>query len=192
MQPRQQASPKLPTSVLYTLAVLCAVGLVTVGYVVLNRPLTDWRTDLCTRADTLRDQLAAGPKLRLRHAEQSAELESLVARVEQVNRRVPDQPREGEFLADLSRLADEHGVTILDFQRGDSTTTPTHSVVTVTVSTRGPHAGVCGLLDAVGRLPRLAELTDLEIKSGASDAYPARMSYALYYGMATAPPTLSP
>lgn len=192
MQPRLSASPKLPTSVLHTLAVACAVGLATVGYIVLDRPLTDWRSDLNRRGDDLREQLAAGAELRTRHAEQTAELEGLLARVEQVNRRVPDQAREGEFLADLSRLADEHGVTILDFQRGQSTSNPTHSVVTVTVSTRGPHAGVCGLLDAVGRLPRLAELTNLEITRGASEEHPARMSYALYYGMATAPLPLGP
>ena len=191
MQPRQPGSPKLPTGVLYTLAVACAAGVATAGYVVLNRPLNDWRVDLAHKADLVREKLAAGPKLRVQHAEQTAQLESLLQRVEQVNRRVPDQPREGEFLADLSRLAEEHGVAILDFRRGQSTTTETHSLVTVTVSARGPHTGLCRLLDAIGRLPRLAELTHLEITGQAADGYPTQMSYALYYGMATSAPTAS-
>lgn len=193
MPPNQPRSPKLPTGALYVLVVVCAVASATAGYLALNHPLTSWRVDQSRRADLLREKLANGSALRALHAEQERELADLLARVEQVNRRVPEESREGEFLAALSQLAETHQVTIDDFRRGKSTDTETHSVVAVSIKTRGSHAGMCSLLDAIANLPRLAELTHLEVKSQpGSNGYPAQLTYALYYGMSATTDTTKP
>lgn len=184
MPPNQPRSPKLPTGVLYILAVVCAAGIATAAYFALDRPLTYWRLDQSRQADLVREKLAAGPALKALHTEQERELADLLARVEEVNKRVPEEPREGEFLAALSHLAETHQVSIDDFRRGKSTDTETHSVVTVSIRARGSHTGMCSLLDAIANLPRLAELTHLEVKSQpTSGRYPAQLTYALYYGM---------
>lgn len=176
----------MPTGVLYTLAIICAVGTSALAYTLVNRPLNDWRRGVIHRGDLVRAQLSDGPNLRRQHAERQQQLQALLERVELVNRRIPDQAREGEFLSDLTRLASEHGVSIEDFRRGAISDTGTHSVVNVSVKARGGHAGVCGLVDAVANLPRLAELTRVQIDSQ-SDAsgYPVQLTYALYYGIAT-------
>lgn len=172
---------------MYVLVVGSAIGAAAVGYFTLNGPLINWRLDHKRTANLVREKLAQGPTLKLRHAEQELELADLLARVEQVNRRVPEESREGEFLSTISQLAETHQITIEDFRRGKSTETPTHSVVTVTITARGPHAGLCRLLDAIAKLPRLAELTQLQLKSQTGpEGYPVQLTYALYYGMSDA------
>lgn len=165
---------------------VCAVGVAGVGYFALNRPLTGWRLELANKAELVREKLSEGPALKAVHAEQERELAQLLERVEQVNRRVPNEPREGEFLAALSRTAEAHGVTIEDFRRGQSLDAATHSTVSVSINVRGPHEGLCQMLDMIAKLPRLAELTHLEIEGPAnSEGYPAQLTYSLYYGMAS-------
>lgn len=185
MQPKQPKLPKLPKAVTYTAAVACAVVIAAVAFVTINRPLTEWRHDITRRANLVRANLSEGAALRRRHAEQKQQLDDLLASVEEVNSRLPDQPREGEFLADLSRLAEDNDVSIEDFRRGRTLETDTHSVVTVSITAEGPHRGACAVVDAVSKLPRLAELTHLEIAPGTQDGiYKMQMTYALYYGMA--------
>ena len=132
----------------------------------------------------MRENLTKGPALRLEHAKQSQELESLRARVEEVISRVPDQPREGEFLADLNRLADEQSVAIEDFKRGAAFETAGCSAVTVSVSLRGSYRGVCQLVEEISRLPRLTELTEMVIRRENEATDPSvKVTYALYYGL---------
>ncbi|MEN0109447.1 MAG: type 4a pilus biogenesis protein PilO [Planctomycetota bacterium] len=178
---------------LHTLACFAACAFAAVGYAVARQPLASWRATIATRANVVRAQLADGPRLRREHAELTRQLEDLSERVVEVNRRVPDTPREGEFLADLSRLAADHGVVIEDFERGATAETPTHSVVTVRLTMRASHAGLCGLVKGVAELPRITELTELEVQPDRrDDGYPVEASYALYYGMAAQPANDSP
>lgn len=189
MQPRQPGLPKMPLGVSYTVAVLCAFVIAASGYFVIRKPLTAWRQSVTQRAESVRLKLADGPTLRRRHAEREQELEDLLARVELVNLRIPDQAREGEFLADLSQIATKHHVTIDDFRRGETTETATHSLVSISIRAEGPYRGLCGLVEAIAQLPRLAELTQLKLTSDTNDnEYPIELTYALYYGMATPPP----
>lgn len=187
MQPKQTGLPRLPLGVLYLLVIASAGALASLACATLNQPLTSWRTDIARRAELVREKLSEGPALRREHAEQQRELENLMTRVEEVNRRIPDEPREGEFLADLTRLAGEYGVAIEDFRRGVSESTETHSLVSVSVNVRGDYRGICGLIEGVSKLPRLAELTQLTVRREAGDAsYPVNLTYALYYGLVTA------
>ncbi|MEQ8847530.1 type 4a pilus biogenesis protein PilO [Botrimarina sp.] len=135
-------------------------------------------------------KLDEAPELRLQHDAMRRELSDLRGRVEAVSRRVPDSPREGEFLSDLSRIGASHGVSIDDFRRGGATDTPTHSVVTVAATARGTYAGLCSLVEEVAGLPRLTEVVSLKATPGrARDDHRFRLTYALYYALdAPAPP----
>lgn len=186
MQPKQPGLPKVPIAVVYTGVFACAVAMASLAFFAINGPLTEWRQDISRRVELVQARLSEGPALRRHHAEQQKELDNLLASVEQVNNRLPSQPREGEFLADLTRLADEHAVSIEDFRRGQTVESDTHSLVTVTVTAEGPHGGICAVVGAVSTLPRLAELTHLEVHPSERDGiYDLQMAYALYYGMAT-------
>ena len=187
MQPSQRELPKLPIAIVYVIALASAACVAFVAYFVIHTPLQSWRDSVERDVAAVRTNLSKGPALRRRHAEKKQLLAELLERVEVVNRRIPDQPREGEFLASLSRLAQQHNVTIEDFRRGRMTEAPTHSVVSVSVTARASHGSLCALVDSVANLPRLAELTNLEVESdGDRDGYPVTLSYDLYYGMSAA------
>lgn len=186
MQHGQSRGPRLPLGVCYAAAIACAVGLASLAYATVNHPLTAWRIDIDRRADLVRDKLAEGPALRQRHADRQRELAQLVEHVDAVNHRIPDEPNEGEFLADLSRLAAANGVEIDDFRRAGSQSLGTHSVVTLDVTATGAHSGLCQLVSSVAELPRLAELTRLEVRRGPDNQQHAiALTYSLYYGLAT-------
>lgn len=190
MQPRQRELPKIPTTVQNAGAIVCAAALALLGYMAVHQPLRSWLSSVESDMLQVQAKLKQGPALRRQHAEQQRLHEQLLQRVELVNSRIPDQPREGEFLADVSRLAGEHGVVIQDFRRGSTVETPTHSVVSVTLTARSSHGGLCGLIDAIAGLPRLAELRSLDIRpNGDSEARPVTLTYDLYYGMSTGAPT---
>lgn len=186
MQPGQPRGPRLPLGVWHAGAIACALTLSTLAYATLNRPLTAWREDVDRRADLVRAKLAGGPALRRRHAEKQRELRGLVDRVDVVNKRIPDDPREGEFLADITRLAAQNDIDIEDFRRAKNQSTATHSTVTVELKATGAHRGLCGLIDGVAALPRLAEMTRLDVRRASDgDRHAIEMTYALYYGLAS-------
>jgi len=187
MQSRQSELPRLPVRVLHVVAAVIAVAVASLACATLNQPLKTWRRDLDRRAELVREKLTQGPTLRLEHAKQTQELEELHARVEEVTRRIPDQPREGEFLADLTRLAEEQSVAIEDFQRGAAIETAGYSAVTVSVRLRGGYRGVCQLVEEISKLPRLAELTEMVIRRETdTNDRSVSVTYALYYGLTTA------
>ena len=193
MQPNQRGLPKLPKGATTIVSWGAAALVAFLGYATLEGPLATWRTDLARRADLVRGKLADSGDIRRDHREKEQLLQELLARVDDVNRRIPDEPREGEFLADLSRLAQRHGFAIEDFRRGATQSTDTHSVVSVTVTGRAPHAALCSLIEQVARMPRLVELRSLEVEQDDRDAgYPVEMTYALYYGMSTTTPAEGP
>ncbi len=187
MQSRQSLLPRLPVGVLYLAAAASAVAIASLSYATLNQPLTSWRDDLSRRAELMRVKLSQGPAMRLEHAKQTRVYEELLAGVEELTRRIPDQPREGEFLADLARLAAEQEIAIEDFQRGAASQSKTHSTVTVSVILRGKYRNICGLMEKVSKLPRLAELTEMGVRRevGAADCS-VSLTYVLSYGLMTA------
>lgn len=184
MQPERPALPNLPKAAFHAVAFGCVLLIVGVSYVAGYRPLDDWRRGVAVRAETVRANLAEAPHIRRLHAEKSLELQELLASVEAVGRRVPERPREGEFLGDVSRVAEANGVTIHDFRRGQVKSAATHSAVSITVEGEGGYRGICGVLDAVAKLPRLASLTKLSVETGpTAKRYEFELRYVLYYGL---------
>lgn len=187
MQSRQPGSPTLPTAAIGLVSLLAGIAVLSVVYLSASAPITSWRAELSERTRQLRSALREGPTLRRNHAALSEQYDGLMTRVADVVKRMPDEPRDDEFLADISRLAAEHGVRIEDFRRGSVSEATTHASVTVMLTARATYAGLCGLVNAIDELPRLAELDALSVSSDPqSDEYPVKLQYTLYYAK-TAP-----
>ncbi len=184
MQPRQPVLPNLPTGAVHALGLVCALIVMAVSYGAVYRPLADWHHGLATRAELVKAKLNESQTIRQQHGKTEKELRDLLASVKEVNRRAPDQPREGEFLGDISRLATNHGVQINDFRRGTVSEAQTYSSVSIHITGEATHHGLCELLEEVSQLPRLASLTRLRVSPGTSaNSYPIELQYSLYYGM---------
>ncbi|WP_197525114.1 type 4a pilus biogenesis protein PilO [Botrimarina hoheduenensis] len=162
------------------------LGVLALIYLTASQPLITWRASLANQTRNLRLSLQEAPGVRSRHSVLKSQLDGLLTRVEDVTKRMPNEPRDDEFLADLSRIAREKGVQLEDFRRGTVSQDKTHSSLNVMVTARANHAGLCGLIDAVQRLPRLAELNEMQITGAAQgETYPVLLQYTLYYAAVT-------
>ena len=162
---------------------VCALCVVTVGYFGFHRHFASLRTETTERVGLVQAKLENGESIRRNYAAQKKTLAELLQRVEQVRQRVPEQAEEGEFLANVSRLARTHKIQINDFKRGASTAKDDHSSTQVTITGAGAHADLCRFLEAIEQLPRVAHLTQMSVNSKADrDGYPIVLSYALYFG----------
>lgn len=77
--------------------------------------------------------------------------------------RIPTAPRESDFLAQVSQLAGDVGLEVLDYRTAATHILENHREIEVRMNTRGKYPALCRFVEQVDRLPRLSRLTSLEI-----------------------------
>ena len=84
----------------------------------------------------------------------------------------------------LEQMARDESVMIQNYRRGRIVAHPTHSRLIVHVAIRSSYAGLCGLLDRLENMQRVAVVESMEIR-GDADApiYPVQLTLALYFGL---------
>ena len=113
----------------------------------------------------LQDTLAAG-------REQAGKLQS----------RIPDEPQEADFLAQASQLAEQVGLTLRDYRRGQVTTHASYSAMRVELICEGDYGSLCRFMDELTELPRHSTVVHLRITGdGEQNWYAAEMSLELYF-----------
>lgn len=98
--------------------------------------------------------------------------------------RIPETAQESEFLAQLSQLAKDTGLTILEFRPGKITDRTTHRELEISLSAHGGYHSLCELLAGLEKLPRLCRVTSLTIDRDSTttvEQYPVRMSVVVYF-----------
>lgn len=96
--------------------------------------------------------------------------------------RVPEEPREADFLAQVSELAQQTGLDILDYRPGILRPQTTYTEMEVKLVSKGTYASLCGFLEQIDRLPRLCRLMNLSIDAKASDGkYAMEMTLVIFF-----------
>ncbi len=114
------------------------------------------------------------------------ELVKLEASAEAARQRIPETPQEAEFLAQISEAANEKGLVIQNFTRGDVKVLETHSQLQVRLTGEGDYASICGFFEKMANLSRVATVSDMSLSIPAnSDIYPLDMTLTLYFGART-------
>jgi Tfp pilus assembly protein PilO len=98
-----------------------------------------------------------------------------------MRQRIPEQPFEADFLRQISQVADQEGVKIVKYDRGSLQRKPTHSEFDVRLSCEGNYTAVCGFLDRLAKLSRVATVQTMTLTSNAEGVYPFDLSLLLYY-----------
>jgi len=78
--------------------------------------------------------------------------------------RIPIAPRESDFLAQVSHLAGEVGLEVIDYRTGATFVMENHREMEVRMSTRGKYPALCKFMEQVDHLPRLSRVTNLDIQ----------------------------
>jgi Tfp pilus assembly protein PilO len=162
--------------------VLSSIG---VAWSLAYQPLEAARADAEARCHEINELLLSADRLR---REQSQLKRSLADAHEQEQRllaRVPDEEHEADFLRQISRLAKEVGMELRDYRPGQRQSQPTCSAMEVALTCEGHYESLCRFLDGVGRLPRLVNLSHIEIDSSHGDGvYVANLKLVIYFGAA--------
>lgn len=153
-------------------------------YFGLHRPLQVEQTRIEVRQTKQRPLLNRADSIHRQHTALSATLRGLQTRAESVRQRIPNEPQEAEFLKQLTEIANEYQITVHDFRRGNTQQHEQYSQFTMHLKMEGSYAGICGLLDRMSRLPRIATIERMEIRQASSAGnHPLDLTLVLYYGM---------
>ena len=138
---------------------------------------------LC-RADQLQDRLQDADRIRAEHARLVEDLAAARNQSEELKQRIPDEPREADFLAQVSHLADEVGLRIQDYRPGTVSAEPSYSVLQVVLIGEGNYASICSFLDRLPDLARHSIVSRLQITSDNSqEDYVLAMSLQLCFAV---------
>lgn len=129
------------------------------------------------------DRLIAGrPSVERQHAELKQKLESVLQRKEQLRRRITDGAREGEFLRQVSKAADETGVRLREFRPGAISRTGRYGAMRIELNCDGTYEAICRFLERLDQLPRLAIVERMEVSSPRHAAsYSFKLSLDIYF-----------
>lgn len=104
-------------------------------------------------------------------------------RLEDLLTRIPESPRESEFLAQLTQLARSSGMTISRYTPGQSREETTHADLEVSLSARASYESICRFFDGLADLQRLCHVTRLKIVAPEPGqlTYPVDMTLRIFF-----------
>lgn len=147
------------------------------------RPLETARAEASARCQEIATLLGSADRLRAEQAVLERSGREAQRQEESLRARVPNEAHEAEFLRQISRLAKEVGVVLRDYRPGQARNEAKYSAMEVALTCAGPYEGLCRFLDGIGRLPRLVDVSRLEIDGSQSDSgYAASLKLVIYFG----------
>lgn len=173
---------------LHGLGALIALAILVAAELVGFRPL-DADVAACARKTTeLQEVIRDGERLRAEHARLHEELTRARERSADLIERMPDQPQEADFLAQLSRLADDSGLEIRDYRPGVITPMSSYATMKVELICAGDYESICTFLGGLAALPRHCTVVRLQIDSASpGEIYSVDVSLELYVATADPP-----
>ncbi|MEQ9406121.1 MAG: type 4a pilus biogenesis protein PilO [Fuerstiella sp.] len=146
-----------------TVAVLCTTVLL------LLRPMENRVVQLRHRATELSAALAKEDAVKAEHQQLTARRLEADDKIEKLLDRIPNVPRESDFLGQITTLAAEVGLSIIDYRPGTATEGKGYQQMTLTLSSDGSYESVCRFLNRIDQLPRLTRVLTLDITPLADD-----------------------
>jgi Tfp pilus assembly protein PilO len=164
--------------------VLITVVCVSTGYSLLHAPAVQGITETSNRIHELMLSVENAPVIRDQHRIVSAKLEEVTTRIANVQARVPREAASGEFLNQVTQLADAGGLAIKDFQPEKPETKNGYAEMQVTLKSEGSFGSICTFVDRLNKLSRLSKIKDLTLSSETDDAeYPMTATLLIYFGI---------
>lgn len=166
------------------LGLFVALAGVVLGRLLLLDPIDRMANQCAERVRYLQSRLTEEDHVRAEHQRLKTEVDRARRETAALKQRIPDDPCEAEFLAELARLAGDAGLQIRDYQPGAATARPSYSTLTVDLSGSGTYRSICALLDGLARLPRHCTVRRLEISADKRTAQcDIKLSMELYFNV---------
>ena len=142
-----------------------------------------WQTTTRTKRITeLEEYLSRAPEIRAQHLTLKQTLVDLEQRSREIDQRIPDDPREAEFLRHVTEAAQQVGLAIRDYRRGRITEKENHFELEVRILGEGRYASICQFLERLHGLRRAITVDKMQVNAEEeTDAYPIDLTLLLYY-----------
>ena len=144
------------------------VGLAVVVGAVILQPVHSQNQQIAAENASLDQLLKSAPEIR----DASQELRRKIAQAEEHNvrlaARVPRTPHEADFLGQMTALAHQVELDIHDYRPGVIRLLENHGEMEVQFNAQGTYESICRFLRRTEELPRLCQISRLEIKAPAT------------------------
>ncbi len=136
------------------------------------------------RTASLDELLDRENQIRAEHAKVSESLAEITDRTKLLHRRVPREPREVEFITQVTEVANDEGLNIREYLFGAITNKQGYSQMELTLNGDGTYHSICGFLDRVHRLPRLSSVAEMDVNvDSPTESYPINLTLVIYFNL---------
>ncbi len=170
---------------LHGLGLTVVMATAALGYALVLGPLAARTVASHQRAAYLEERLQDADGLRAQYERMERSAAALDREVAELEKRVPREPLEAEFLSQLAAAAGEAGLKIGDYRPGVIRTRKGHSALEIQLSCQGSYPNLCRFLDRVAAAGRLSQITQVEIKPQGGSGCRATLTLVIFFRPAT-------
>ncbi len=157
--------------------VLCLGGF----YALVFQPLRQSQADHVARVEQIDKLLVHTGTEENEHRQLRTQLREMKESVAKLHHQLASDASEASVIEDLSRLAADVDLEVLDYQIGLTQSLPTHSQTEIEFRCHGSYASICQFLQKAEQLTKTTKLSKFELNSGKnSDQYPIQLTFVLY------------
>lgn len=127
-------------------------------------PLAEQNAEIVDEEAELKKTLDLEEALNRENVRLTTTLSQADQRIQSLLDRIPNVPRESDFLGQITKLAREVGVEIKDYHPGRVLPGADYHEMTLNLTSRGSYEGVCNFLHRLNSLPRLCRANKMSIQ----------------------------
>lgn len=160
-----------------------AVTALTVGlfFALVYQPLVEKREQNVSRAEQIDRLLQSHSSEGSDYRRLRSQLEEMKGAVAELHSQLAQELSEEALLADISEIAAESDLQILDYQVGSPKSLLTHSITEIGFSCHGSYASICKFLEKAEQITKIAKLSKFELESSENSySYPIQLTFVLY------------
>ncbi len=146
------------------------------------RPMDDREAELTKKAEELTAALDFENAVQSEHELLTAKILEADDMIDKLLDRLPNVPRESDFLGQITTLAREVGLSIVEYRPGNVSKKKGYKQMTLALSSDGTYVSVCSFLHRIHQLPRLSRVLALDVAPlGEGDAYKMMMTLTIFF-----------
>lgn len=145
-------------------------------------PLMQQNSDVVAREQKLRKVLDLEDSVVQENERLTQILIEADQKIQSLLDRIPNVARESDFLGQITTLAREVGVEIMNYHPGQISPKTEYHEMTLTLTSQGSYEGVCNFLHRLHSLPRLSRANNMSILPvPGSHTYSLDMTLTIYF-----------
>jgi len=164
------------------LAVVLVAGATTYSW--LYTPLENSITETQLQIEDLEIMSRNTPVIRAEHSRLTEHLQEIEQRYAALEARVPLNAEAGNFLRQVSQIAQDQHLAISNFQPAQTTRSDGYAAMEVRLEGQGTFPSICSFFGRLAEIQRLSKVKDLTVNVDAnSDEYPMQATIVIYFGL---------